>query len=53
MKKCICKVVFNDGQTMKIQVEKFDSVWKTEYHAFDGLEGIMHKIDEIIFLKDI
>lgn len=53
MKKCICKVVFKDGQTMSIQVERFDTIWKTEFNAFDGLENIMYKIDEIIFLKDI
>jgi hypothetical protein len=54
MKKCICEVVFKDGQTMQIQADYYeDNRLLTEYYAYDGLEGIKHKIDEINFIKEI
>jgi hypothetical protein len=38
MKKCICEVVFKDGQTMQIQADYYeDNKFLTEYYAFEGL----------------
>jgi hypothetical protein len=50
--KALVNVIFKDGQVMPMQVDNYDyNKFATEYHAFENMQGIMHKIDEIKLVK--
>ena len=50
--KALVNVIFKDGQVMPLQVDNYDyNKFATEYHAFDMVEGIKHKVDEIKLVK--